>query len=137
MIFWHTQIPNLTLIFPLEDQSNVATSFSNKTNHNWHNRHHVTTPLWAKCEGEVHTAKNGNLESSRTPENLELEFRGQNTSHWGVLYNNGKFLKCRCPKCLHMSHLDICSPSYGQKKGRESDSQPLKVGNQPLPDIWF
>jgi hypothetical protein len=35
--------------------------------------------------------------------------------------------------------LNICSPSYGQKKGRESnwqfDSRPLKVGNQPLPDL--
>jgi hypothetical protein len=34
-----------------------------------------------------------------------------------------------------MSHLDICSTSYGQKKGRESnwqfDSRPLKVGNRP------
>jgi hypothetical protein len=29
-----------------------------------------------------------------------------------------------------MSHLDICSLSYGQKKGR-----PLKVGNQPESDI--
>jgi hypothetical protein len=33
-----------------------------------------------------------------------------------------------------MSHLDICSTSYGQKKGRESncqfDSRPLKVGNR-------
>jgi hypothetical protein len=38
-----------------------------------------------------------------------------------------------------MSHLDICSPSYGQKKGRESnwqfDSRPLKVGNRPLFDV--
>jgi hypothetical protein len=38
-----------------------------------------------------------------------------------------------------MSHLDICSPSYGQKKGQESnwqfDSRPLKVRNQPLPDV--
>jgi len=37
--------------------------------------------------------------------------------------------------------LDICSSSYGQKKGRESnwqfDSRPLKVGNQPLPDVRF
>jgi len=35
--------------------------------------------------------------------------------------------------------LDICRPSYGQKKGRESnwqfDSRPLKVGNRPLPDL--
>ncbi len=39
----------------------------------------------------------------------------------------------------HMSHLDICSPSYGQKKGRESnwqfDSRPLKVKNQHLPNV--
>jgi hypothetical protein len=38
-----------------------------------------------------------------------------------------------------MSHLDICSPNYGQKKGRESnwqfDSRPLKVGNQPESDV--
>jgi hypothetical protein len=48
-------------------------------------------------------------------------------------------LKCRCPKWPRMSHLDICSSSYGQKKGRESkwqfDSRPLKVGNRPDPDV--
>jgi hypothetical protein len=76
----------------------------------------VATPLWAKCEGEAHTPKSGNLESSGTPENLELEFRGQNTSHWGVLGVIGKVLKSRCPKWPRMSHLDIYSPSYGQKK---------------------
>jgi hypothetical protein len=36
-----------------------------------------------------------------------------------------------------MSHLDICSTSYGRKKGWESnwqfDSRPLKVGNRPDP----
>jgi len=64
---------------------------------------------------------------------------GQNTSHWGVLGVIGKVLKCRCLKWPRIGHLDICSPSYGQKKGRESnwqfDSQPLKVGNRPLPDL--
>jgi hypothetical protein len=38
-----------------------------------------------------------------------------------------------------MIHLDICSTSYGQKKGRESnyqfDSRPQKVNNQPDPDV--
>jgi hypothetical protein len=38
-----------------------------------------------------------------------------------------------------MSHLDICSPSYGQKKGRESnwqfDSRALKVGNRPESNV--
>ncbi len=52
----------------------------------------------------------------------------------------GKFLKCRCPKWPHMSHLDICSTSYGRKKGRESnwqfDSRPLKVGNRPNSGAW-
>jgi hypothetical protein len=83
--------------------------------------------------------KVGDLESSRTPDLLELDSRGQNTSHWSVLYINGKVLKCRCPKWPCMNHLDTCNPSYGQKKGRESnwqfDSRPLKVGNRPLPDV--
>jgi hypothetical protein len=81
----------------------------------------VATPLWVKCEDETHTPRSGNLESSGTPENLELEFRGQNTLHWGVLYTIGKVLKCKCPKWPRMSHLDICSPSCGQTKGRESN----------------
>jgi hypothetical protein len=75
----------------------------------------------------------------RTPKNSELDCRGQNTSHWGVLYTVKKVLKCRCPKWPHRSHLDICNPSYGQMNGRESNwqfgSRPLKVGNRPDPDI--
>jgi hypothetical protein len=104
-----------------------------------HNGVDVATPLWAKCEGEAHTPKNGNLESSGTPKNLELELKGQNTSHWGVLGVIRKVLKCRCLNWPRIDHLDICSPSYGQKKGRESnwqfDSRPQKVGNRPLPDV--
>jgi hypothetical protein len=101
--------------------------------------HLVATPLWAKCEGEAHTPKSGKLESSRTPKNSERECRGQISLHLGALDVIRKVLKCRCPKWPCMSHLDICSPSYGQKKGRESnwqfDSQPLKVGNRPVPDV--
>jgi hypothetical protein len=81
----------------------------------------AATPLWAKCEDETHTPKSGDLESSGTPENSELDCRGQNTSHWGVLYTVGKVLKFRCPKWPRMSHLDIYNPSYGQKKGQESN----------------
>jgi len=92
-----------------------------------------------KWEDETPTPKVGDLESSGTPERLEFDSRGQNASHWGVLGVIGKDLKCTCPKCPRIGHLDICSPSYGQKKGRESnwqfDSRPLKVGNRPLPDI--
>jgi hypothetical protein len=81
----------------------------------------ITTPLWAKCEDETHTLKSGNLESSGTPKNSELDCRGQSTLHWGIIYIVEKVLKCRCPKWPRMSHLDIYSPSYGQKKGRESN----------------
>jgi hypothetical protein len=99
----------------------------------------VATPLWAKCEGEAHTPKSEKLESSGTPKNSEHEFRGQISSHLCVLGVIGKVLKCKCPKWPHMSHLDICSPSYGQKKGRESnwqfDSRPLKVANRPVPNV--
>jgi hypothetical protein len=101
----------------------------------------VVTPLWAKWEDETHTPKSGNLESSGTPRNSELDCRGQNTSHWGVLDIIGKALKWKCPKWPRMCHLDICSPSYGQKKGRESnwqfDSRPQKVGNRPDPDVLW
>ncbi len=104
-----------------------------------HKRNPVVTPLWAKCEDEIHTPESGDLGSSRTPENLELDCRGQNTLHQGVLNINEKVLKCRCPKWPRMTHLDICGPSYGQKNGRESnwqfDSRPLKVRNRPLPDV--
>ncbi len=43
--------------------------------------HNVTTPLWDKCEDETHTPKNEKLESSGTPENLEFDYKGQNTSY--------------------------------------------------------
>ncbi len=99
----------------------------------------VATPLWAKCEGEAHTPKNEKLESSGTPKKSELNYRGQISLHLNDLGVIGKVLKCRCPKWPRMSHLDICSPSYGRKKGRESnwqfDPRPLKVGNRPVPEV--
>jgi hypothetical protein len=83
--------------------------------------------------------KNEDLESFGTPECLELDSKAQNTSHWNVLCVIGKVLKRRYRKWPRIGHLNICSPSYGQKKGRESnwqfDSRPLKVGNRPLLDL--
>jgi hypothetical protein len=85
------------------------------------------------------TPKVGDLESSGTPKCLEFNRKAQNTSHWGFLGVIGKVLKRRYTKWPRIGHLDICSSSYGQKKGRESnwqfDSRPLKVGNRPLPHI--
>jgi hypothetical protein len=75
----------------------------------------------------------------RDYQKLRARLQGSNTSPWGVFYTVGKFLKCRCPKWPRMSHLDICSTSYGRKKGRESnwqfDSQPLKIRNWPDPSV--
>jgi len=85
--------------------------------------HGVVTPLWVKCEDETHIPKSGNLESFGTLEILELDCRGQNTLPWGVVYAVGKVLKFRCRKWPPMSHLDICSTSYGRKKSQESNWQ--------------
>jgi hypothetical protein len=99
----------------------------------------VATLLWGKCEDETRIPKSGNLESFGTPKTLELDFRGQNTSPWDILYTVGKVLKSRCRKWPRKNHSDIYSTSYGWKKGRESnwqfDSQPLKVGNRPDPGV--
>ncbi len=94
----------------------------------------------AKCGGEAqHLEKNEDLESSGTPECLEFDIKAQNTSHWDVLGVIEKVLKHRYRKWPRIGHLNICSSSYGQKKGRESnwqfDSRPLKVENRPLPDL--
>ncbi len=96
-------------------------------------------PTLAKCGGEAQHSQSWDLESFGTPKCLEFDSKAQNTSHWGVLGVIGKFLKRRYRKWPRIGHLDICSPSYGQKKGRESnwqfDSRPLKVRNRPLPDL--
>jgi len=92
-----------------------------------------------KCENVTHTPKSGKMESSKILENSEDDLRGQISLPWCILYINGKLLKLKCPKWPRITHLDICSPSYGQKKCRESnwqfDSRPLKVGNRPLCNV--
>jgi hypothetical protein len=99
----------------------------------------VASPLWPSVGVKPNTSKVGDLESSGTPEWLEFNRKAQNTSHWSVLGVIKKVLKRRYRKWPCIGHSDICSPSYGQKKGRESiwqfDSRPLKVGNRPLPDL--
>jgi hypothetical protein len=101
----------------------------------------IATPLWPSVGVKPNTWKSWDLESSGTPECLEFDSKGKNTSHWGVLGVVGKVLKRRYRKCPRIGHSDICTPSYGQKKGRESnwqfDSRPLKVENRPLPDVRF
>jgi hypothetical protein len=102
----------------------------------------VSQPYFGQVWGwSLTLGKSEDLESSGTHECLELDRKAQNTSHWGVLGVIGKVLKLRYRKCPRIVDLDIYSPSYGQKKGRESnwqfDSRPLKVGNRPAPDARF
>jgi hypothetical protein len=95
-------------------------------------------PTLRECEDETRTSEMETWESSETPKTSEFDCKGQNTSHWGVFHNIKNLSKFRCWKWARMSHLDICSTSYGQKKGRESnwqfDFRPLKVKNQPDPN---
>ncbi len=81
------------------------------------------------------------MESSETLKCSELDSKAQNTLHLCFLGVIGKVLKRKYRKWPRIGHLDICSPRYGQKKGRESnwqfESRPLKVGNRPLPDLIF
>jgi len=83
----------------------------------------VATPLWPSVGVKLNTPKIGDLESSGTPECSEFDSRGQNTSHWEVFSVIGKVLKRRYRKWFRIGHLDICNPSYGLKKGRESNWQ--------------
>jgi hypothetical protein len=103
-------------------------------------RHVVATLLLEEWEDDFHTPEMGPWESVETPEALEFDFRGQNTSHWGVFYIIEKILKCRCRKWASMNHLDIWSTSYDKKKGWESnwqfDYRLLKVRNRPNASMW-
>ncbi len=67
----------------------------------------VATLLLEECEDDTHTPEMGTWESTGTPETSEFDYRGQNASHWNVLYVIGKLSKCRCRKWARMNHLDI------------------------------
>jgi len=81
-------------------------------------------------------SQNWDLGVFRDSQNFRVRLQGAKTLRIGVFFIS---LKSRCRKWPHMGHLDIYSTSYGKKKGRESnwqfDSQPLKVGNRPDPDV--
>ncbi len=83
--------------------------------------------------------KVGTWSPSGLPKTQSPSWRAKTPCIGVFLVSLEKVLKCRCLNWPRIDHLDICSPSYGQKKGRESnwqfDSRPLKVGNRPLPDI--
>jgi hypothetical protein len=77
-----------------------------------------------ECENEdSHSQVSSHFESSSPsglPNLQRAIVKGQNTSHWGVLYIIWKLLKCRCLKWACMTHLDIWNTSYDKKKSRKS-----------------
>jgi len=113
-LIYNTMNIQKVLCFPTRFDGDILFEFPPK----WPN---VATPLLEECEDDTHTPEMGTWESSRTFEISEFDCRGQNTSLWSVFHDVGKLLKCRCRKWPRMSHLDICSTSYGKKKGRESN----------------
>jgi hypothetical protein len=82
----------------------------------------------------------GSLEFWWTSKFLKIDYRGQNSMDWRVIYIIGKLMKCKYLKWARMTHLVIWNTSYGQKKSRESnwqfDSWPLKVKNRPNFLAW-
>jgi len=95
----------------------------------------VATLLWVKCEDETPTPKVRDLESSGTPECLELDIKAQNTLHWNFLGFIGKVLKLRYRKWPRIGHLDTVAQVMGKRRADQFDFRPLKVGNRPLSDL--
>jgi hypothetical protein len=80
---------------------------------NWTSTFPSELPLWE-------------LEFRWSLEFSESNFMGQNPLDWIVPYIIGKILKRRCLKWSYMTHLDIWSTNYAQKKGQESYCQKVK-----------
>ncbi len=94
----------------------------------------------AKCGGEAqHLEKLGIWSPPGLPNVQSSTARGKTPRIGVFLVSLEKVLKRKYRKCPRIGNSDICSPSYGQKKGRESnwqfDSRPLKVGNRCLLDV--
>jgi hypothetical protein len=75
-------------------------------------------PTLAKCGGEAQHLEKLGFGVLRDSQMFRARQQGPNTLHWGVLGVIGKVLKRRYRKWPRIGHLDICNPSYGQKKGR-------------------
>jgi len=99
-------------------------------------------PTLAKCGGKAQHLEKVRIWSPPGLPNVQSSKARPKTPRIRVfLVLLEKVLKRKYRKCPRILDLDICKPSYGQKKGRESnwqfDSRPLKVGNRPGPDVRF
>jgi hypothetical protein len=103
------------------------------------NHRDCRNPTLAKCGGEAQHLEKLGVGVLRDSRMFRARQQGAKHLALGCVGVVGKVLKRRYRKCPRIGNSDICSPSYGQKKGRESnwqfDSRPLKVGNRPLPDV--
>ncbi len=97
-------------------------------------------PTLGKCEDETILPKVETWSPPGLPQLQSSTAEGKTPRLEVFFIPLEKVSKYRCPKWSHMNHLDICSTSYGQKKGRESnwqfDSRSLKVGNRPNSDVF-
>jgi hypothetical protein len=95
----------------------------------------MSQPYFEGVWGWDSSSQNGDLGVHRDSRNFRVQWQGSKHLTLRRFYIIGKLSKCRCRKWACMSHLDICSTSYGKKKGRESNwqfnSRPLKVVNRP------
>jgi hypothetical protein len=99
----------------------------------------VSQPHFGQVWGEAQHFQSWGFGVLRDSRMFRVRQQGPKHLALGCSWCHWKGLKSRYRKWPRIGHLDICSPSYGQKKGRESnwqfDSRPLKVGNRHLPDL--
>jgi hypothetical protein len=98
-------------------------------------------PTLAKCGGEAQHSQSWGLGVLRDSRMFRVRQQGPNLLALRSSWCHWKALKRRYRKWPRIGLLYICRPSYGQKKGRESnwqfDSRPLKVWNRHLTNIRF
>ncbi len=81
----------------------------------------VATPLWPSVGVKPNTWKSWRFGVLRDSRMFRVRQQGPKHLHWGVLGVIEKVLKRKCRKWPRIDNSNICSASYGQKKGRESN----------------
>jgi hypothetical protein len=79
--------------------------------------HLCRNPTFGRVWGWHSHSQNGDLGVLRNSRNFRVRLQGSKHLALKRYHVIGKLLKCRCQKWPHMSHLDICSTSYGKKEG--------------------
>ncbi len=87
-----------------------------------HNPHKVSQPYFGQVWGWNPTlGKSWDWSPSGLPKTQKTIWKTKTPCIEVFLVSLEKVLKRRYRKCPRILYLDICSPSYGQKKGRESN----------------